>query len=129
MEVTIPKCPFEEMSSLSEAVASNLRTCFLRKLPLAFFVLPDVADAVRVKKLPCSSPITSDSDSGATAKHATDPPGIWIDSTGSRRLDIDQKLSLPSEELVTNPAYDGHTAIFFEREKGEIETVRKVRAP
>ena len=129
MEVTIPKCPFEEMSSLSEAVASNLRTCFLRKLPLAFFVLPDVADAVRVKKLPCSSPMTSDSDSGATAKHATDPPGTWIDSTGSRKLDIDQKLSLPSEELVTNPAYESHTAIFLRGKEEEIETIAKVRAP
>ena len=33
------------------------------------------------------------------------PPGILSDSAGSIKLDNDQKLTVPSDAAVTNPAY------------------------
>ena len=106
--VTMPKCPLVVVSLFSLSASplgalSNFRTC-LRRMDVFFLLADAAADAVTVNKLPCSSPKTRDSDSGATPKHEIDPPGTWMDSTGSLKFDMDQKFNRPSRELVTKPA-------------------------
>lgn len=75
-------------------------------------------------KRPLPSPNNKDSLSGATVQHETLSP-TCSDSTGSRRLERDQKFTFPSVDDVTRPDYNNNSLKMKRKDDRRARSVRE----